>query len=1032
MHSPPLALPGIDAAAFGWQLFERSPDCIKLLSLDGRLLALNRNGQRALEIDDVAAVLGQPWAALWSEESRASVEAALAAARGGADQRFEAPCPTLRGKTRWWDVNVSLVPDAGGQPAVLLAVSRDITAMRQVERELQAANRSMRDVFHQAPAFMCVLRGPEHVYEMINERYLQLVGYRDLVGRKVRDALPELAAQGYVDLLDRVYRSGEPFIGADLPLMLQRAPGQEPEERYIDLAFTALRDAEGGISGLLVHGIDQTDRKLAELAQRADRERMQLAAEAAELGLWTWRPEDDMVHWENARLFEIFGLSPEQPPVNAARFLQEFIHPDDAPGFGAAVARTLERGAPLFFHGRIRRSDGEQRWIEVFGRARQSQGEGPPQLVGAVSDITERKLAELALHETRERFEKIVSQAATGVVQLDVAGNITFANGKFCEMLGYAPGELVGRHAMDVTAPDSLPATAAAMRKLREDGIGFVIDKHYLRRDGGAMPATSSVNALRGPQGEFQGMVAIVLDTTESKRAAERLRASEERYRTLFESMDQGFCIIDMLFDAAGQPVDYRFIEMNRMFERHTGLSNAVGRTALELVPALDRFWIETYGRVATTGEAARFESEARAMGRWFDVYATRIGGPGSVRVALLFSDITSRKASEDRLRTLADGLAEADRRKTEFLATLAHELRNPLAPIRSGLAVIRLSGDNPAAVGKVREMMERQVGHMVHLIDDLLDVARISGGKLELKKSRVDLRTVLSSAVETSLPAVEAGRHVLDLELAGEALMADADATRIAQVVANLLNNAAKYTPAGGRIRLSARREAGTAVIAVSDTGVGIPAESLDSVFDMFNQVGRNLDRAQGGLGIGLSLVRRLVEMHEGTVEADSAGSGMGSVFTVRLPLAHDAVDAPARAATPPQAAPTGGARVLVVDDNVDAAATLSMVLEMNGHATRIAHDGQAGLAAARAFAPQVVFLDIGMPGMNGYETARAMRALPELAGVVLVALTGWGADSDRSQSSEAGFDHHLTKPVQLEAVEAILALAARQPGSA
>jgi PAS domain S-box-containing protein len=898
--------PIIDTNALGLQLFESSPDCVKLLSNEGKVLAMNKNGLCAMEIDDFSPFSGAAWRTLWPQESQDKIDAAIALARAGGTGHVKAFCPTAKGSPRWWDVVVTAVHADDGSLQNLLAVSRDVTAAHQADtqreqllRELQAANARMADIFHYAPAFMCVLDSPDHVFEMINARYLQLVGNRDLVGQTVREALPEIEGQGFIELLDAVYRSGEPFSGTDMPIMLQRHAGAPLEQRYVDLVLTALRDADGAITGILVHGVDQTDRKQAE-----------------------------------NRLFA-----------------------------------------------------------------------------------------------SRERFAKIVGQAATGVVEMDTEGRITLVNQKYCDMLGATEAELLGASVADVTAPDSLQPTLSRIGGLKAGGPGFVIDKHYLRKDGSLMPATSSVNALRGRDGQFEGLVAIVLDTTETRQAAENLRASEERYRTLFESMDQGFAILEMIFDEAGAPVDYAFLEMNAMFERHTGLANAVGRTAKELVPNLDRFWFETYGKVALTGEAVRFENEAAAIGRWFDVYATRIGGADSRKVALLFSDITARRRSEEQLRQLAADLSDADRRKTEFLATLAHELRNPLAPIRSGLGVMRLAGDNPAALLKVREMMERQVGHMVHLIDDLLDVARISGGKLELKRERTDLKRVLSSAVETSMPLIEAARHRLHVALPEACLGIDADVTRIAQVVSNLLNNAAKYTPPGGRIDLSLHEDAGMAVITVIDSGVGIPADSLVSVFDMFKQVDRHMEHAQGGLGIGLSLVRRLVEMHDGTVSAASAGAGRGSTFEVRLPLAvgDGALERRATQRAPADASTLTGLRVLVVDDNVDAALTLAMILEASGHTTRVAHDGIAALAVAREFLPQVAFLDIGMPGLNGYETASAMRRTKQLENTVLVALTGWGTESDRMRSSDAGFDHHLTKPAQLKAVQDLLARLAR-----
>jgi len=431
--------------------------------------------------------------------------------------------------------------------------------------------------------------------------------------------------------------------------------------------------------------------------------------------------------------------------------------------------------------------------------------------------------------------------------------------------------------------------------------------------------------------------------------------------------------------------------------------------------------------RAGAAGKAQVVCPTARGRLKWWDVVITRTTSPDGRQAHLLaiLRDVTDSKHAEEQLRRLAADLAEADRRKTEFLATLAHELRNPLAPIRNGLNVMRLGGDSPAAVGKVRAVMERQVSQMVHLIDDLLDIARISGGKLELKRQRCDLSAILAAAVETSLPLIEAGQHTLGLDLQNASLMLDADAARIAQVVSNLLNNAAKYTPPRGHIRLALARDAGDAVITVSDSGVGIAADALEGVFEMFSQIGRTVDRSQGGLGIGLSLVRRMVELHGGTVSAASPGANAGSVFTVRLPLAGMPAS---EAAAPQDARPRpadaeAGVKVLVVDDNIDAAVTLSMLLETSGYSTHVAHDGHQALAAVHDFLPRIAFLDIGMPGMSGYDTARAIRAVPALAGMTLVALTGWGADSDRQRSKEAGFDHHLTKPVPLAVVEELLA---------
>jgi PAS domain S-box-containing protein len=382
--------------------------------------------------------------------------------------------------------------------------------------------------------------------------------------------------------------------------------------------------------------------------------------------------------------------------------------------------------------------------------------------------------------------------------------------------------------------------------------------------------------------------------------------------------------------------------------------------------------------------------------------------------VVLIFRDVTKRKLAEEALR-------EADRRKDEFLATLAHELRNPLAPIRNGLQVMRLAHADRGVVERARAMMERQLGHMVRLVDDLLDLSRISRGKIQLQRERVELALVVQQALETSRPVIEQGGHELTVTVPPEPILVDADTTRLAQVFSNLLNNAAKYTDRGGRIRLAVECRGAEVVVSVQDTGIGIPAPMLPKVFDVFTQVDRNLERAHAGLGIGLSIVKRLVEMHGGTVEAHSAGPGAGSEFVVHLPVAETGGPAPAPAAGEP--ARSGARRVLVVDDNRDAAESLALVLELMGDEVRTGHDGLEALELAEAFRPQVVLLDIGMPGLNGYEVAQRIRHAPWGKDVVLLALTGWGQEEDRRKSQAAGFDFHLVKPIDPTALEKVLA---------
>jgi signal transduction histidine kinase len=377
-----------------------------------------------------------------------------------------------------------------------------------------------------------------------------------------------------------------------------------------------------------------------------------------------------------------------------------------------------------------------------------------------------------------------------------------------------------------------------------------------------------------------------------------------------------------------------------------------------------------------------------------------------------------------EALRTAEEALLAADRRKDEFLATLAHELRNPLAPLRSALQVISRTAPGEPRMGELTSIMERQTGVMVRLIDDLLDVARISSGKVVLQRAQVDLRASVEAALEVAGPAMGTAGHALVVSLPAQPVWICGDPTRLAQVIGNLLNNAAKYTPDGGRIALRLTVEDGEAVLCVEDDGVGIPSAQLPGVFDMFAQVDRTLDRAQGGLGIGLALVRHLVELHGGRITAASDGTDRGCVFTVRLPLLADAQLAPPAAerhedGPRPARRPL---RILVIDDNRDAADTLALLLDTEGHATRVEYGGAAALQAATEFDPEVVFCDIGLPGMTGHEVAGRLRADGLRGSAVLVAVTGWGTDEDKRRTRAAGFDHHLTKPVSVDMLHEIL----------
>lgn len=383
--------------------------------------------------------------------------------------------------------------------------------------------------------------------------------------------------------------------------------------------------------------------------------------------------------------------------------------------------------------------------------------------------------------------------------------------------------------------------------------------------------------------------------------------------------------------------------------------------------------------------------------------------------------DISDRIAADHQLRELNQQLSAADRRKDEFLATLAHELRNPLAPMRNVLEIMQLKEGSDPFMRWSRDIIGRHVAQMTHLVDDLMEASRITQGRLELRKQQIDIIDAVQHSIEISNALMEKSRHVFTIKKPDTPLIIEADSTRIVQIISNLLTNAAKYTPEGGNICLSLLQEGHEVVLSVRDSGIGIPPEHLPNVFAMFSQLKPALERSQGGLGIGLALVRGLVELHGGTIVARSEGDGKGSEFIVRLPIATSSIST-ATVAEKPSAISTDSLRILVVDDNIDAAESLALLLEFSGHITRSAHTGMAGLAAAEEFHPDAVLLDIGLPDISGYEVARRIRQQPWGEKIMLIAATGWGQDKDKEQALHSGFDNHLTKPVDFQKLNALL----------
>lgn len=509
------------------------------------------------------------------------------------------------------------------------------------------------------------------------------------------------------------------------------------------------------------------------------------------------------------------------------------------------------------------------------------------------------------------------------------------------------------------------------------------------------------------------------LDRERERRAEEALRQSEAKYRSLFESIDEGFCIIEVLFEGE-KPVDYRFLDANPAFERHTGLRDAVGRRMRELAPAHEEDWYRIYGKVARTGEPVRFENPADALGRYYDVYAFRVGAPEERRVAILFNDITERKRAEGRLKELNARLVEADRRKDEFLGMLSHELRNPLAAIRSALWVLDRAEPTGEQAHRAKDVASRQVSHLTRLVDDLLDVTRIARGKAELRRADVDLAALASRTAEDYRALMLDRSLELTVDVPRTPVIVNGDETRLAQILGNLLNNAAKFTPGGGRVTLRLCQEGGSAVIRVSDTGAGVEPGLLESMFEPFTQGTQTLARSEGGLGLGLALVRGLVALHEGDVTAASGGSGRGTEVVVTIPLVQRSVVDDRREDEPLRA--RSRRHVLVVDDNRDAAEMLAQLVELLGHEAEVTHDGASAIARARARPPDVILCDIGLPGMDGFAVARTLRAGGP-AGFRIYAVSGYAQPEDVASAEAAGFDGHLAKPLEPEELARLLA---------
>jgi PAS domain S-box-containing protein len=631
------------------------------------------------------------------------------------------------------------------------------------------------------------------------------------------------------------------------------------------------------------------------------------------------------------------------------------------------------------------------------------------------------RVAHVRAHQRQEVFRVTLRSIGDAVITTDTQGCVTYINGVGEALTGWslqdALNQPLDRVFHIVNEVTRLPVENPATRALRE-GIVVGLANHtiLIKKDGTECPIDDSAAPIRNEEGHVSGCVLIFRDVT-AQRLIERDKANQLHTAQLLAS------IVESSNDAIiGKSLDGIIQSWNAAAEQLFGYpaEQAVGQHISLIIPP-ERLAEEDQiiaslkaGKRIEHYETERVRSDGRRITVSLTISPIKDQSGNVVGASKIVRDVTEQKLLADDLRRLAADLSAADRRKNEFLATLAHELRNPLAPMSNMLEVVKRADGDGEVLKRAHETLERQLGQMIRLVDDLLDMNRVTHDRLELRRSEVELSSVVQQAVEVARPLVDSAGHHLTIDLPDEPIYLNADRARLAQLFGNLLNNSCKYTKPGGAISLSAKRVGEEVVVTVKDNGSGIPKDKLDSIFDMFMQVEQTSDRSQGGLGIGLTLVKRLTEMHGGSIEARSAGEGQGSEFIVHLPVLH----------RPADAAPTGTdaasespqRRVLIVDDNRDSADSLAMLMQLTGNKTYKAHDGIEAVEAIERHRPEVVLLDIGLPRMDGHEVCRRLRAQPWGKDIIVIALTGWGQEDDRRKSEEAGFNGHLVKPVDYD----------------
>ena len=903
------------------------------------------------------------------DQVRASIERAIATQKPhtSALLRYAIPHQTPDGaafEERYWSAVHTPVFDEAGQVAFVAQNAIDVTDLYRFDastrkyylkqdanavpdvplmngpqmheamtRILNAERSQLQILVDQAPGFTAILTGKDHTFEMVNEAYYQLVGYRNIIGQPMLAALPELAGQGLEQLLNRAFETGTPIVLRERKVALQRTAHGPLEDRYVDLLFQPILGQDGRVSGIFAQGNDvtgayQANRSLSEKVQQLEEIRSSQAFQL-ELGdrIRQLSDPDDVIQ----TACELLGRK-----LNVSRVLYAEVDDDNGTAF-IRSGWTVEGFASLA---------GGNRTMDDFG----------PQVVA------ELRAGKVVINEDVGKDHRTAEHAGS------------------YETIGIRSGLM-------------LPLVKAGKLQV------ILTIQH-------ATPRVWQRDEVRLAQETAERSWSAI----EAAQAQAALRTERDQSQYIFDTMAEGFAVLDS---------DWTILRMNAEGLRITQrcAAEVIGRNHWDVWPELSDTDTEVvYRRVMATGKTEIIEIATTLPDKkhaWMEIrtHRSRDGG-----IAFFFRNVTERRAAQEQLKL-------ADLRKDEFLAMLAHELRNPLAPIGAAAQLLQMAKLDDARVRHTSQIIGRQVEHMTHLINDLLDVSRVTRGLVTLDNAPQNIRHIVTEAVEQVSPLIQSRRHHLALHLPPDTTMVMGDRKRLVQVVTNILNNAAKYTSEGGNITLRTDVQQSHVLVEVIDDGIGMSPDLTEHAFDLFAQAERTSDRSAGGLGLGLALVKSLVELHRGTVACHSQGIGSGSKFTICLPrlltqdaAGNDACDDPALQ--------HGGRslRILVVDDNVDAATMLVMLLEAAGHQVAVEYGAHEALARAEAEAPEVCLLDIGLPRMDGTELAQRLRLLPEMAGSMLIAVTGYGQESDRQRTLAAGFDHHLVKPLDTKKLFALL----------